>query len=113
VTERLIHDQMSIKDIAAKRGMTEQTIISHLEKLVEEDIFFLEEMQYLRKTIPPRHFQVISEVILMKHQELKDWKLAPVKDFLDKNKKTFKLSPLPGYREIQLVKLFVKGEYGK
>lgn len=112
ITLDLIEDGMTIKQIATRRKMTEETIITHIEKLVDRDPFVLEELDTIRRGIPSRHYKAISEALLLKHHELKDWRLAPVKDYLDKNKKTLRLSPAPTYRDIQLVKIFVKAEHG-
>jgi ATP-dependent DNA helicase PIF1 len=110
ITGEFVSEGLSIEEISKKRAMTEQTVIGHLEKLVEEDPFFLEEMMHIRKAIPYRHFEEISKAILATYEEIKDWKLAPVKSYLDKNKKTLRLSPTPGYRDIQLVRIFVKAD---
>ncbi len=113
ITAELVSEGLSLEEVAKKRAMTEQTIIGHLEKLVEEDPFFLEEMEKIKKAIQYRHFEEISKAIIACYEEHKDWKLAPVKSYLDKHKKTLRLSPAPGYRDIQLVRIFVKAEYGK
>ncbi len=113
ITLDLIGDGMSIKEIATRRKMTEETIINHIEKLVERDPFVLEELDHIRRAIPHRHFKTISEALLLKYEESKDWRLAPVKDYLDKNKKVHRLSPAPTYRDIQLVKIFMKADQGK
>jgi ATP-dependent DNA helicase PIF1 len=111
-THELLLDKLSLKDIAAKRGMTEQTIIGHIEQLVEEDSKVLADVEYLRKAVSLKHFSAISEALILMHEKFGDWRLAPSKDYLDKNKKALKLSPAPTYRDIQLVKIFVKAENG-
>lgn len=110
VTHELIKEELLIEEIAKKRGITEQTVIDHIEKLVEEDAAVLREVEYLRKTIPKKRFDPISEALAMMYEKNKDWRLAPAKDYLEKNKKKFKLSPAVSYREVQLVRIFVKAE---
>ncbi len=107
-THDLLQEELSLKEIAHKRGMTEDTILAHIEKLVEQDTFVIEEIEYLKRSV--KHFKAISEALLVKYEELKDWRLAPVKDYLDKNKKKLHLSPAPTYKDIQLVRIFVKNE---
>jgi hypothetical protein len=110
ITRDLLADELSLAAIAEKRGMTEQTIITHLEKLVEEDKKNIQDMVYLKKYIPRKHFEVISDALLLNYEKKKNWNLSPVKDYLDKTKKAHRLSPQPSYRDIQLVRIFVKAE---
>ncbi len=108
VTLDLVQSGLTLADIAKKRGMTEETVISHLEKLADEDKKYLKDFSVIKKTIPHKTFEIISEAIEKKHDELGDWRLAPVKDYLDKNKKKLKLSSSVSYKEVQLVRLFIK-----
>lgn len=51
-TRLLVEKKMNLKKIAQERGLTEETIIDHLEQLVAEDPFFQEEIKYLQSVLP-------------------------------------------------------------
>ncbi|OGJ52199.1 ATP-dependent DNA helicase RecQ [Candidatus Peregrinibacteria bacterium RIFOXYB2_FULL_32_7] len=89
-TKKLVNQKLSIEEIAKKRGMTNNTIVSHLEKLIQacEDI----DIEYLK----PK--DKIFEPIKNAFEEVKETKLTPIYEHLN-GKFT--------YDEIRLVRLFV------
>ncbi len=52
LTRQLIERKMPLKKIAKERGVTEETIIDHIEKLVEDDRDFIEIAAYIRSALP-------------------------------------------------------------
>jgi len=89
-TKMLVWQKLSIKEIAKHRGLTEDTIISHLEKLVaqREEI----DLEYLQP--PEERF----EKIRLTFQQTGDLRLSPVKEILGEDF---------SYREIRLARLFL------
>lgn len=90
-TKMLVWQKLSIKEIAKRRGLTEDTIISHLEKLVacREEI----DLEYLQPS------EERFEKIRLTFQQTGDLKLSPVKEILGEDF---------SYREIRLARLFLK-----
>lgn len=109
-TRSLLAKELSLADIAERRGMTEETILTHLEKLVEADPLALMEIEYLRDTVPARRFGYIKEAIREAYEKYGDWRLAPVKNILSKGPMAKMLRPAVTYFEIQLVRLFMKAK---
>lgn len=82
-TALLITEKKSLNDITKIRGATAETIISHIEKLVEEESRV--DMQYLKQEISPAHFLKIKKAI---EELLKDKKLlllTPIKNKVGPN----------------------------
>lgn len=82
-TELLIAEKKSLAEIAETRGMTAETIISHIEKLIEEESQV--NMEYLKYEISRPHFLKIEKAI---DELLKDGKvvlLTPVKNKVGPN----------------------------
>ncbi len=95
-TKKLINEELSIKEMAAKRDMTEGTIIAHLEKLVEEGELKPDDLEHLKPAGKIfQHVMEACEKVLAKEGDIK---LTPVRNLL-KNKYS--------YDEIRLVRLFV------
>ena len=90
-TKALIAAKLSIKEIARQRGLTEKTILGHLEKLKEKKEPL--DLEYLR--LPEERFEEIETAF----QESGDWKLAPVRDILGRDFT---------YEELRLARLFLK-----
>jgi hypothetical protein len=90
-TKILIAAKLSIKEIAKRRGLTEETIISHLEKLKEkkEDV----DLEYLRPL--KNRFEKIKTAF----QKSRDWLLSPAKEILGKDF---------SYKEIRIARLFLR-----
>ncbi len=90
-TKELVKDELSIKEIAQERKLSEGTIIRHLEILKEnnEDI----NLDYLR--LPEKRFEVIQTAF----KESGDTILSPVRDILGQ---TF------SYTELRIARLFLE-----
>jgi lambda repressor-like predicted transcriptional regulator len=106
----LVKDGMSLAEAATERGLTQDTVLDHIEKVVEANPDALDEIHHIKKNLSPRHIEAIREALLDHYRQHNDWRLAPVKNVLDKNKKELRLRPQPTYRDIQLVRLFVRAE---
>ena len=87
-----------MKEIFEHRGMTEETILNHIEKLVEMGLLTLKEIEYLKKSLSKKKFEDIEKSLRIYYKKNGDWRLAPVKNAL---------GPNVSYRDIQLVRLFV------
>jgi ATP-dependent DNA helicase RecQ len=90
-TKVFVVEKLPIKEIAKRRKLTEETIISHLEKLKEkkEDV----NLEYLR---PSRNR---FEKIKMAFQKSGDWLLSPARGILGKDF---------SYKEIRIARLFLR-----
>lgn len=89
-TKPLVLKKLSIKEIASQRGLQEETIISHLEKLLAKEEKM--DLEYLR---PPQHrFKTIKAAF----QELDTRRLSPVYNMLEGNF---------SYQELRLARLFL------
>lgn len=98
-TLAFIKEKLPMKEIAEHRGMTEETILSHVEKLVETGLIKLEDIAYIKKSVSKKKFDDIEDSLKLYYKKNGDWKLSPVKNAL---------GPNVSYKEIQLVRLFVK-----
>ncbi len=92
ITKEMVVKEMMIEDMARERGITEGTIISHLEKLAEEKGTDKANLDYLKGDIKD------FEKILKAWKKTKGDKLTPVKKLLG-NKYSFE--------DIRVVKLFL------
>ena len=90
-TNELISQKLSIKEMAISRKITEETIISHLEKL-SSDKKFLNLIKYLKPE--GIRFEKIKDAF----KKSGDTRLAPVKEILGNDF---------SYNEIRLAKLFL------
>lgn len=82
-TESLISENKSLGEIAEARGMTAETIVAHIEKLMEEESRV--DMRHLRNEISHAHFLKIEKAIA---ELLKDGKIAlltPIKNKVGPN----------------------------
>lgn len=61
LTRQLIEKRVPLKRIAKERGVTEETIIDHIEKLVEEDSDFIDTASYIRSAVPYKKQVAIRE----------------------------------------------------
>ncbi|MBI5798730.1 MAG: AAA family ATPase [Candidatus Yonathbacteria bacterium] len=82
-TELLIALKKSLAEIAEARGMTTETIVSHIEKLIEEESRV--NMEYLRYEISHPHFLKIEKAIEELLEEGKVVLLTPVKNRVGPN----------------------------
>lgn len=98
-TLELLKEKIPLKDIAEHREMTEATILNHVEKLLEEHLIILKEVEYIKKGISTKKFGEIEKSLKHFYEKNGDMKLGPVKNAL---------GPNVSYRDIQLVRLFVE-----
>ena len=98
-TLHLIKEQIPLKEIASHREMTEETILGHVEKLLEEGVIKLADVDYIKKGISDKKFDDIEDALKASFEKNGDWRLAPVKT---------KLGGKVSYRDIQLVRIFVR-----
>ena len=82
-TELLIAEKKSLAEIAEARGMTAETIISHIEKLIEEESKV--GMEYLKYEISRPHFLKIEKAIEELLKENKLLLLTPIKNKVGPN----------------------------
>lgn len=82
-TEALIAEKKSLAEIAEARGMTAETIISHIEKLIEEESRV--NMEYLKYEISRPHLLKIEKAIEELLKEGKVVLLTPVKNKVGPN----------------------------
>ncbi|MCK9344885.1 MAG: AAA family ATPase [Candidatus Pacebacteria bacterium] len=82
-TELLIAEKKSLAEIAEARGMTVETIISHIEKLIEEES--RTSMEYLKFEISRPHFLKIEKAIEELQKEGKVLLLSPIKNKVGPN----------------------------
>lgn len=95
ITAELLEEEMPLADIADRRIVTQETIISHVEKLMEKNI--CPDIDYLRRELKRGEFDAISEAF----KEAGTKTLAPVYNLLAKKKKK------TTYLKIRLVRLFL------
>jgi ATP-dependent DNA helicase PIF1 len=95
-TKLLIDNKHSLKEISKMRDMSEETILSHLEKLIEEGENL--DLDYLRNSISERKFEKIAEAFEKSFNNNGDFRLAPVK---------YALGSQFSYTEIRLARLFL------
>ncbi len=117
-TAILVREQKSVKEIAKAREMTVETIIGHLEKLIEmgpeADGIELSDISYLKKEVSPIHFMKIEkalEEVSIADEERRAGVVWPVED---KEYKPPLLSPVKSkvganisFRDIQLVRVLL------
>ncbi|MFA5996879.1 MAG: AAA family ATPase [Candidatus Paceibacterota bacterium] len=82
-TELLIAEKKSLQEIADARDMTVETIISHIEKLMEEESRV--PMEYLKFEISRPHFLKIEKAIEELQKEGKVLLLSPIKNIVGPN----------------------------
>lgn len=82
-TELLIAEKKSLAEIAELRGMTIETIVSHIEKLIEEES--RTDMRYLKDEISRAHFIKIEKAINQLLKEGKVVLLTPIKNIVGPN----------------------------
>ncbi|MBA3550874.1 AAA family ATPase [Patescibacteria group bacterium] len=99
-TKSCILEKLSLKEIAQKRKLKEETIIDHIEKIQSEgehiDIRYLCDDAFSEK-----EFEKIEDAFRQSYKKCGDYRLAPVKDLLNS-----KFS----YSELRLARLFIERE---
>ncbi|MEN9649744.1 MAG: hypothetical protein RL094_711 [Candidatus Parcubacteria bacterium] len=86
-TALLIDQELSLGDIALMRGLSQETIVSHIEKLIADDPSF--DISYLKKEISKPHFAKIKAAIEELAESLEDdeaeIRLSPIKNKVGSN----------------------------
>ena len=82
-TELFLAERKSLAEIAEARGMTAETIISHVEKLIEEES--RTDMRHLKNEISQAHFLKIEKAIEELLKEGKVVLLTPIKNKVGPN----------------------------
>ena len=82
-TTLLIAEKKSLAEIAKMRGVTLETIVSHIEKLVEGESKV--DMRYLKQEISPSHFLKVEKAINELLKEKKLLLLSPIKNKVGPN----------------------------
>lgn len=95
-TKFLVLENKSLSDIAKERGLTQETVISHLEKLLEIGLISIDKLEYLRPK--GKKFDEIFSVFQNIYDKTGETHLSPVKNKL-KN---------ASYKDIQLARVFLK-----
>ena len=99
-TKSLIDQKLPLDKIAKARGLKEDSIISHIEKLLEENIEM--DIEYLKKEmvskVTEKRFKKIKEAFKKSHSLEGDLRLAPVKKMLGDEF---------SYNEIRFARLFL------
>ncbi len=90
-TKKMVQQKLPVAEIVRLRGLTETTILSHLEKLAENNGRL--EMEYL-KPLPERFKKIRSAF-----QQSGGWALKPVKEILGGEF---------SYNELKLVRIFLR-----
>lgn len=82
-TKELIEEKKSLEDMAKERKVTPETIISHIEKLLEmgESI----DIKYLKHEISPAHWKKIEKAIEELSEDSDELMLTPIKNKVGAN----------------------------
>lgn len=104
-TALLVKDEKPLKEMAAERGVTVETIIGHIEKLVElgpeEGGLAMSDIAYLRKEISNPHFVKIEKALQEVYDKQGDGKpplLSPVKS---------RIKGFSSFKDIQLARVLL------
>lgn len=92
ITKVLVNNKLSIKEMAKERGMTEDTIIRHLEELKKSGEKI--DLDYLKKDFDKKKL----DKILKAFKKIGDGKLTPAKEILGDDF---------GYDELKVARLFL------
>jgi len=94
----LLVEQLSLAEIAERRGLTVETIIGHLEKLAQSgQIDPKHNLAYLN--FDTNRLAIMTKALKTIYQQEKKMPLAPALALLD---------PSYTYRELRLARLFIK-----
>ncbi len=77
-TRELLLKDANIRTIAKVRSLTEETIINHIEKLLEKQLLFQKDIAHLMKDMSEDDIEIIETAF----KEKKSWALSPVKSLL-------------------------------
>lgn len=97
LTLEMVRDEATLEEIADARGLKAETIISHIEKIIEEKGESGPDIAYLRREFKRSEL----DDILAAFEKAGTTTLAPVYNILQKQKKN------PSYMKIRLARLFL------
>ncbi len=97
LTEEFLRDGVPLEEIAGKRGLKQETIVSHIETLLAEKPDTCPSIAYLRQEFKRGELDTILEAFAKAKTKI----LAPVFNILTKQKKS------PTYLKIRLARLFL------
>ncbi len=83
MTADLVRGGKSLDEMAKTRGVTRETIIAHIENLIEEKIEL--DLKYLKGEIPSTHFSKIEKALKEVFERTGTTLLSPVKEKLGAN----------------------------
>jgi ATP-dependent exoDNAse (exonuclease V) alpha subunit len=99
-TRALLPQKLSIREMAQKRGITEGTILEHLEKLVQEGkVNALRELAHLKPQA--KRFEKMKTAFDAVYKETGEIKLTPVREILGESF---------NFEELRFARLFLKRE---
>ena len=98
-TREFVLSKTPLAEIAKKRDITVETIVSHIEKLIEEDASL--DIAYLISDMSHGKRDQIAKAIKKNYEISKNNYLSPVRDML---------GPKFSYLDIRLVRLIMKKE---
>ncbi len=99
-TRALLASKLSIREMAQKRGITEATILQHLEKLVQDGkVNALRELAHIKPQA--KRFEKMKTVFNAVYKETGEMKLSPVREILGESF---------NFEELRIARLFLKGE---
>lgn len=96
-TKQMILNQTSIKDIARERELTQETVIGHIEKLLDSGALLVGEIAYLRPK--GKKTKQILEALEEQYAETGEIHLSPIKNKLDDS---------VSFLDIRLARLFLE-----
>ncbi len=94
-TKRILLEGKSIAEIATERGLTDQTVIDHLETLVDKGLISVDKLDHIRPKT--RAFADLVATFQSVYDATGETNLAPVK----------RKAPKASYRDIQLARIFL------
>lgn len=96
-TKALVQDGKTIVEIARERELTQETVISHIEKLLETGFLTKEEIAYLKPKT--KKFKELIELFQEHFDKTREKQLSPVKD---------KAPNGTSYSDLRLARLFLE-----
>lgn len=96
-TRAFISEKQSIATIARERELTQETVISHIEKLMETGMLSIEDISYLKPR--GKKFKEVMETFQDYFNETQETNLSPIKE---------KLGSSASYFDIRLARLFLE-----
>ncbi len=97
ITRGLILQKLSIREVAKKRGMTVETIVSHLEQLVEYKKITADDLTHIKQDL--KRFEKMRQALEIVYQKEKQMLLSPARAILGEGY---------NYDEVRLARLFIR-----